>query len=275
MLGPLVEDDLAKSRITLITTFPSDCERTTMSFKSVDLGAPFNEAGVSVNDIVGSYRDRNVVSPKKNGAAWKSTGVPTPVSTPGPEIQMRRDAGTSTKSLSSAMSSSITSPTLENVDPSSWAGLVQKKATTPVIDLSRVNEKDAPYPPIRRNKKGQRIDPSLPPFDRQVVERLKKLRPCNMHYLRGFCTKAKCPHKHDSILGKAEMQSLKLIARQSVCLDGSACDDPSCIYGHCCPFPAANEGSMRGRGCINGDSCRFPVHMHAMDNVPVKFKKVT
>lgn len=272
MLEPWKDDELAKSRITLINR-SIESGSTVLPFKKLKVGHPLGNVGITVGDLI-SMLGAEGYNSSTNGSAWKAPWeVPSPVSTPAPDSPMRRTARPSSYTASN-LSSSVTSPSISNSVPNTWAGLAQKKAAAPITDVSNLVDRSATQP-VRRNKKGERIDPTLPPFDKDVVERLKKLRPCNLHYLRGYCTKPKCQHKHDVHLGKAEMQSLKLIARQSLCLQGSACDEPECIYGHCCPFPAANEGSMRGKGCINGDKCRFPPHMHMMDNVPVKMTKVT
>jgi hypothetical protein len=69
---------------------------------------------------------------------------------------------------------------------------------------------------------------------------------------------------------------LRVVARETPCKKGHECDDPKCIYGHQCPFPAASEGSMRGSGlCLNGEACRFPASMHGMDLQPMRITKVT
>ncbi|KAI4785104.1 hypothetical protein E4T44_14190 [Aureobasidium sp. EXF-8845] len=51
-----------------------------------------------------------------------------------------------------------------------------------------VNEQEQlPADGIRRNRKGQRIDPPTPEFKKDEVNRLKKLKLCNAYHLRGDC----------------------------------------------------------------------------------------
>jgi hypothetical protein len=104
---------------------------------------------------------------------------------------------------------------------------------------------------------------------------LKKLKLCNQHYIgRGCChwqaKNGACPHKHEYQLSTKDKKWLRVVARETVCKKGTYCVDFECIYGHHCPYPKANEGSMRGIGCINGDACRFGREMHGMDMTVAK-----
>ena len=78
---------------------------------------------------------------------------------------------------------------------------------------------------IPRNRKGQRIDPPLK-HDKTEVERVKKLKMCNVHFLRGECPYGnKCTHKHNVEPSKKDLEILKIVARYACCRTGSACDD--------------------------------------------------
>ena len=132
-----------------------------------------------------------------------------------------------------------------------------------------------------RNLKGQRIDDTLD-YDRDEVQRLKKLKMCNQHYIGLGCChynagkSDKCPHRHDIRLTTKERYSLRVVARETPCKKGFECDDVKCIYGHRCPFPLATEGSARGSGmCLNGDNCRFSRDMHGVDTKVVKKTLIT
>lgn len=133
--------------------------------------------------------------------------------------------------------------------------------------------------PISRNRAGQRVDDILE-YDRDEVQRIKKLKSCNQHYIGNGCChynagKAdKCPHAHHHKFSEADLKVLRVVARETPCKKGHYCDDVKCIYGHRCPFPVASEGSLRGIGCLNGGACRFPASMHGMDNVAVRVKTI-
>ena len=159
-----------------------------------------------------------------------------------------------------------------------WSVVAAKSKNQPLTDLCRPPPE--PVDTIKRNKHGQRIDEVLE-YDRAEVQRLKKLKPCNQHYLNpnGCCHynagKAdKCPHAHNFTFSPTDLKNLRVVAHETPCKKGHECDDRLCIYGHRCPFPVANEGSMRGIGCLNGNDCRFPRSMHGMDTVAVRTKTI-
>lgn len=126
---------------------------------------------------------------------------------------------------------------------------------------------------IARNRAGQRIDPSCQLFDKDELNRVKRMKMCNVHYLRGTCPYGpKCSHSHDLHPSNDELLTLRLVARMSPCINGSGCQELKCIYGHRCPAPLQNRtGSMRGtKGCVHGDSCKFPQELHDIDTTVVK-----
>lgn len=84
---------------------------------------------------------------------------------------------------------------------------------------------------IPRNRMGQRIDPPTV-YDKEEVDRVRKMKLCNVHFLRGDCGYDPCTHSHSKKLSKTEMAALKTVARMVPCRQGSACDDPKCMYGH-------------------------------------------
>lgn len=165
---------------------------------------------------------------------------------------------------SDSRASSITSTEVPgaNAKPS-WAKLAQVVA--PLPQTSMVPR--APEPPTRRhNKKGQRIDPPFD-YDLDALQKVKKIKMCNMHYLHPDGCKwpaNKCNHRHDYKPTPNELKLLKSVSRETACHNGFGCDETVCVYGHRCPFPAASEGSMRGLACILGDKCRFPQEMHGI-----------
>ncbi|KAI4189031.1 MAG: hypothetical protein LQ348_003854 [Seirophora lacunosa] len=120
-----------------------------------------------------------------------------------------------------------------NPKASSWAStataaaqLVSPPATPSPAASQPVSSKDIP-----RNKYGQRVDPPVV-YDKEVVNRVRNLKLCNVHFLRKDCQYSPCSHDHYYKITKNELTSLKSIARNVPCYFGSECDDPKCIYGH-------------------------------------------
>lgn len=205
-------------------------------------------------------------------------GMPTPPAS-APALSFRSDSRSEYKlSRKGSIASSLGSTHSGIPQPTTWASTAKKALSFPVTVQDERSVKEAPSTlGIRRNKKGQRLDPPPPDFKKDEVNRLKKLKLCNAYYLRRDCVypNNRCTHDHTHKATASELESLKLVARMSACIHDSACDDAKCIYGHICPFPEAKEGSMRGKGCINGENCRFPAHMHGMDMTAVRVTKVT
>lgn len=132
---------------------------------------------------------------------------------------------------------------------------------------------------IPRNRKGQRVD-TLCNFDKTEVDRVRRLKMCNVHYLRGECPYGdKCTHKHDRIATKPELETLRVVARMASCRNGSSCEDTKCIYGHRCQAPPRlDKGKWNtsdgGKTCIFGSDCVFPGELHNIDTIIVKMVKV-
>jgi hypothetical protein len=144
-----------------------------------------------------------------------------------------------------------------------WAAAA---ALPPLVATPSPTPKPATDSPLTvpRNRYGQRVDPDLK-YDRSMVKQVKTLKLCNVHYLRGDCPYEDCSHEHFYKPSKAELNTLRYIARMAPCRFGSECEDSKCMYGHRCPA---------GNPCAFGDSCRFPDEMHDMDTNVVKAIKV-
>ncbi|KAK3063578.1 hypothetical protein LTS18_014422 [Coniosporium uncinatum] len=184
-----------------------------------------------------------------------------------------------------------TPPLKQENKPTGWAAIAQKAAALPEQDLTPAASPSLAArtfnnpTTVPRNRKGQRIDPPTPEYLRDEVIRLKKLKLCNVHFLKPPCPYgAGCPHQHHPATTptKKDLEILKLVARMAPCTYGSGCDDPRCIYGHRCPAPEAKDlralrergGEVGGKNCIFGAECRFPEELHGMDTTVVKTKVV-
>ncbi|KAI9827352.1 MAG: hypothetical protein M1819_006995 [Sarea resinae] len=150
--------------------------------------------------------------------------------------------------------------------PSTWASAAMQ---APAYVASPPATPQPTTQGVPRNKYGERVDPE-PKYDRNDVKRIKSLKLCNVHHLRGDCPYGdECSHDHTYKLTKSELETLKYIARLAPCRYGKECDDPECIYGHRCPL-----GKPGSRDCIFGDKCRFPEELHGVDTNVVRLLKV-
>lgn len=150
---------------------------------------------------------------------------------------------------------------------STWATTAGKVWNEPFTTNSPPSESKASVAAIPRNRAGQRIDSVIKPGYDDLV-RIREVKMCVNHYLRGDCGWFPCKHGHDHKPSKNELEALRYLSRTTQCNYGPGCDDPKCIYGHHCP----NEVSGR---CQNPNSCRFPPEMHGIDRTPVRTLKVT
>ncbi|KAF2703489.1 hypothetical protein K504DRAFT_179104 [Pleomassaria siparia CBS 279.74] len=124
---------------------------------------------------------------------------------------------------------------------------------------------------IARNRIGQRVDPPCRDYDKTEVDRIKKIKMCNVHFLRDECPYgANCTHLHSYKPTKDELQTLRLVARMAPCQNGSGCQDIKCIYGHRCPAPRSDRGAKGAKSCIFGEQCKFPSELHDIDCAVVK-----
>lgn len=268
ILNDLVVNERNYQRICLLEGIPFQKQISLLPFPTFQLLTLFRNTGVDGHGQIDQAHEPPSMTTLRSGIG---SGVLTPSSTP--------------KSLSRPLSrqdianlpsrSRVTSPVPGPQAATTWAMISQKVADQPLTMTSQLN-KPVSVPGIRRNKKGQRIDPTPPDYKKDEVDRLRKMKLCNAHYLRDDCPYAdnKCTHEHEYKISKDELQSLKLVARMSPCIHGTGCNDPKCIYGHSCPFPQATLGSMRGKGCIMAEDCRFAPEMHGVDKKAVIMTKV-
>lgn len=127
------------------------------------------------------------------------------------------------------------------------------------------------------NKSDQRIDPPGVPHNRDLFNKIKKMKLCRWRYLLGYCLdRERCEadegFEHNRILDPETLEAFRAINRRlRVCR--SDCTNPACFYGHNCPFQPHNarpEDRTKTSACAYGGPdpdgrCKFPPHMHDMD----------
>ncbi|KAK3701203.1 hypothetical protein LTR37_015582 [Vermiconidia calcicola] len=285
LLEQYMSDEEALSRVTLLEGTPFEKELAILPFQKAKFPGIFRDNKISIQgqtDLLTGQPPARVDSGRSlnaNSVAFTPrTGTPASVYSPystaatlGGQPMSVRNPHVRNESIASSANDSDTG--------GSWATVTKKNAHQPFTGVLRTttNSQDA----VSRNRKGQRLDTNLE-YNREEVQRIKKMKACNQHYLgtNGCChynakKEDKCPHDHRINFSATDKKWLRVVARETPCKKGHECDDPKCIYGHHCPFPVATEGSMRGVGCLNGNDCRFPSSMHGMDLAPFKTTRVT
>lgn len=124
---------------------------------------------------------------------------------------------------------------------------------------------------VPRNIKGQRIDPPERDYDKDQVQRVRKVKWCIVHFLspRGCPYRSNCAHKHEPTPSADDMEWLRLVARLQPCKNTSACDDLHCCYGHRCIAPVKDK-LKKGKNCVMGEDCKFDDFYHGIDTNIVK-----
>lgn len=123
---------------------------------------------------------------------------------------------------------------------------------------------------VPRNKHGQRVDPVDTTIPYQELQRIKRMKLCNIYYLVGKneCS-GNCGHSHTYPLSKDEKNVLKEVARMTACHNRTDCDDIGCIYGHRCP-----QNKPDKKDCYYKESCRFEGWGHGIDETVVRVRNV-
>ncbi|KAF2851548.1 hypothetical protein T440DRAFT_448823 [Plenodomus tracheiphilus IPT5] len=175
-----------------------------------------------------------------------------------------------TPSTSTVASDGFLSFKPHNIVSTSWAA--KAAAPAPPLPTSPAYQPASREEVIARNRSGQRIDPPCKDYDKTEVDRVKKLKLCNVHFLRTECPYDDgCTHVHDFEPTKEEIRTLRLVARMAPCQNGSGCQDIKCIYGHRCPAPPQrNRRNPDVKPCIFAETCKFPMELHEIDTTVVK-----
>ncbi|KAJ6099177.1 hypothetical protein N7467_000712 [Penicillium canescens] len=198
-------------------------------------------------------------------APWKNSLPSRGLLTPSPTQQFQTPAPLSRTSTSTSMSGlgvPLSTAVANKLSPSE----------TPDFQVVRPKVPSSTSPKaVERNKYGQRVDrldfKSIP---RDDLNRLKKLKLCNYHFLLGECpNEENCYHDHDRKLSRQELHILSAIARMTPCRFGLDCDDVECIYGHRCP-----QSEPGKKTCFRGETCRFDPVAHGIDTNIVKVTKI-
>ena len=243
MLQEVIKQPQVVEHITLLETVPFDG----------DLGRMRHELRTTKFD--GIFRPTRLVLPHQPKGPLHTVTAQLPALT-------RVESNGTT-----ATGSTPTTPAL------TWASLT----ATPFVPAAQkplptaANPPEPAAPRIDRNKFGQRIDKLDPSIPREEVQRIKKLKLCNVHFLLGAdaCTNQHCTHDHTYPLSRGERKVLNEVARMTPCYYQTECDDPRCIYGHRCPQSEPDK-----KDCWYKENCRFWGWGHGIDTRAVKTTRV-
>lgn len=239
-------------------------DRELMGRISLIEGVPFERELASIKESYRVTKFENLFRDKKitTAAPWDVWGVGShtqPIYSSASSAANQPDAH-----LARAASNSSGSAT------STWATTTAAMANANFTDLT-ASKPSTPAPPsVERNKYGQRVDRvDFKAIPKDELNRVKKLKLCNLHFLLGECPNLNCYHTHDYKLSKNERWILQAVARMTPCHFGTECDDAGCIYGHRCP-----QSEIGRKDCYWGSNCRFDTAQHGIDTNIVKITKV-
>ncbi|KIV93379.1 hypothetical protein PV10_04594 [Exophiala mesophila] len=257
MLGETLKDPAVINHITLLETQPFD-----KNFDSLK-----NE--LKVTRIDGIFMTTKLaLSPISSKGPLQAVTATLPTLT---RVESNGTAGTASSASTPAITwASMTAQALNASAPPSKASTT--RTSTP--NSLRSPEPTAAKPVtkiIERNRAGQRIDKVDTTIPNHEIQRIKKLKLCNIFYLQGasYCTTNNCSHSHSYPLSKGERNVLREVARMTPCYYKMDCSDPECIYGHRCPQNKPDDG-----GCWYGPDCRFYGWGHGIDTRVVKTTRV-
>lgn len=205
--------------------------------------------------------------------------IPTGSLPPPPKIATPMLARIPSTSSTKTMNSGPGVPSAASTPQLTWAAMtaqpfVPKAADTKNGVLSTISTNTSGVPPpaaeVPRNKHGQRIDPVDTTIPYQELQRIKRMKLCNIYYLvsKTECA-GNCGHSHSYPLTKYEKSILKEVARMTACHNKTECDDIDCIYGHRCP-----QNKPDKKDCFYKQECRFWGFGHGIDEKVVKVRSV-
>ncbi|KAF2873614.1 hypothetical protein BDV95DRAFT_348737 [Massariosphaeria phaeospora] len=281
-------DETYLSRVTLLQGVPFEKELLALPYKKAKFPGIFRQSKLSVMPVgyapspppVKNYhmipglpsrfptplRNKSSDGPSNSIQLRESTDGPnllldSPI--PGKAVPMPRTPSSSTVASMDGF------PPLKPV--MNWAAKAAAPAPPATAKASPAYKPVNREEIIARNRIGQRVDPQCRDYEKTEVDRMKKIKLCNVHFLRQECPYgANCTHLHDYKPTDQEIATLRLVARMAPCQNGSGCQDIKCIYGHRCPAPPGKYPMKGTQSCIFGEQCKFPAELHDIDCNVVK-----
>lgn len=267
--------------MVLLEGVPFEKELLGLPYKTIRFPRLFRDSKIVLPGAPGAYASLAQSSPARNYTML--SGLPTRFPPPARSAAVMDSPLPSRAVLAASnmprtpSSSTVASDQNISIKPAATPGTWAAKAAAPPPPPPPRAASPA-YKPmnrdevISRNRDGQRVDPPTKDYDKAEVDRVKKLKLCNTHFLRKECPYGEqCSHDHSVRPTEDEIKTLRLVARMAPCVNGSGCSDIRCIYGHRCPAPPHRTRHVKGtKSCIFEDQCKFPVELHDIDTNVVK-----
>ncbi|KAJ4509760.1 hypothetical protein HRR83_006918 [Exophiala dermatitidis] len=249
-------------------------DATVLDHVTILESVPFDKDFLALKDHFKTLKMENVFRNTKLGPCPMPKGPLQAVTATLPalsRVESNGTSGTASGSSTPAMTwATMTAQPFIPSAPASKASTTRTSTPTSMRSPEAVVSKPVTKG-IERNRYGQRVDKVDSSIPNHEIQRIKKLKLCNIFYLQGpsFCTSNNCSHSHTYPLSKGERSVLREVARMTPCYYKLDCSDPECIYGHRCPQNKPDEN-----GCWYGEDCRFYGWGHAIDTRVVKTTKV-
>ena len=264
VLDEVSKDEPVMDHLTLLETIPFDVGGLQHRFKTTRFDSIFSTIRPTMP----------IVTPKPPPNLMAALPVLT-------KVESNKTNGNSSSSSTPAMNwATVTAQAQANLPPppallkattNGANATASTRSVTPASAASGVASKPIKGKLIETNRAGHRIDRVDDSIANYEIQRVKKLKLCNIYYLQSpdLCTSSSCTHRHDYPISNSERKTLREVARMTPCYYKLDCDDPECIYGHRCP-----QSEVGKYGCYYGEDCRFYGWGHGIDTRVVKTVKV-
>lgn len=238
-------------------------------------GVPFEKEIATLKDSFKTTRFESVFRTTKLAAPPTVPRGPLQAVTAALPTLSRVESNTTNGTTSSSSTPAVTWATM-TAQPFAPSAPPSKASTTRTSTPTSMKSPEAVVSKplskgIERNRQGVRIDKVDSSIPNHEIQRIKKLKLCNIYYLQGasYCTSNNCSHSHTYPLSKGERNVLREVARMTPCYYKMDCSDAECIYGHRCPQNKPDDA-----GCWYGEDCRFHGWGHGIDTLVVKTTRV-
>jgi hypothetical protein len=270
------------SKVVLLEGVPFEKELLPLPYRTHKFQGLFRESKISLYGASNGFLPQSTaaVDPSSPGLKVYSALAGLPARFPAPVRTSLMDSPLPSRAalMASNLPRTPSSSTLASDGfPAAIKPIANSWAAKAAAPAPPVTEAPPLYKPVNReeiiarNRAGQRIDPPCKDYDKTEVDRIKKIKMCNIHFLRDECPyDSACTHLHAYRPTNDELKTLRLVARMAPCSNGSGCQDIKCIYGHRCPAPPGRHHVKGTKSCIFGESCKFPPELHDIDTNVVK-----
>lgn len=162
-------DQTKVTKVTLLEGVPFEKELVMLPYNTKKFAGLFRETKINVIGGAPAVRSYNVIS-----------GLPTRLPPPPALTMSSLPRSTSSSTLASDSLLSATGSKSMN-----WAA--RAAAPPPAVQEHPQYKPANREEVIARNRFGQRIDPPSRDYDKAEVDRIKKIKMCNVHFLRDEC----------------------------------------------------------------------------------------